>query len=275
MNPNINEIIDYYSKASVSFCDILVCTVEPNSKDFNSGTNPFYSGLVIPLMGSACFTLNGTPYVMEPGMVVHAHQGMRLDKETIGEGAWRYAIIHYKIPESEVTRFPFYRSHFSFQTGSDAAVSDTIHQLVIHQELPDPSARFKSKLLFITLLGQLFDLAKEQIADSNTHLVEQIMEYLRQYCPEQITISSTAKHFGLDRRKLAMLFEKYAGMSPSNYLIECRMLKAKELLRTCSCPVKQIAEYVGYADSLYFSKAFKKYMGISPSEYQQRMKHSL
>lgn len=58
-------------------------------------------------------------------------------------------------------------------------------------------------------------------------------------------------------------------MSPIHYLIECRIIKAKELLGSPGCSVKQVAECVGYTDSLYFSKAFKKYTGVSPSEYRK------
>lgn len=274
MNASINEIINFYAKANVSFCDIFTSVVKPKSKAFNAGTSPFYSGLVVPLTGSACFTLNGTPYVMEPGTIVHARESMRLDKQTIGDDQWRYAVIHYKIPENEIEQFSLYQTHFSFQTGNYASIPDMIRKLLISQESSDPSARFKSKMLFIDLLGKLFDSAKEQVVYSNADFVERIMEYLRQNCAETVTISSTAKYFGLDRRRLAALFEKYAGMTPTNYLIECRILKAKELLRTCSCSIKQIAECAGYTDSLYFSKAFKKHIGISPSEYQERMKRS-
>lgn len=275
MKSGINEIIDYYAKADVSFCGIFASIVKPNSRVSGYGTNRFYSGLVIPLAGSACFTLDGTPYVMTPGTIVHARQGMRLDKETIGEDLWRYAVIHYKIPENEIERLPFYQTHFSFQTGNNAVVPNLVHKLLINQESPGASARFKSKVLFINLLSELFDSAKEQLVDNHTILVDNVMEYLRQHYAEPITISSTAEHFGLDRRRLALIFEKHSGMTPSNYLIECRILQAKELLRSCSCSVKQIAECVGYTDSLYFSKAFKKHMGISPSEYQERMKYSI
>ncbi|WP_312699151.1 AraC family transcriptional regulator [Sedimentibacter sp.] len=106
-------------------------------------------------------------------------------------------------------------------------------------------------------------------------LVEQVMEYIRQNYAEDITISQTAKEFAVDRRKLARVFERYIGISPNSYLIEFRMLKAKELLRTCNCTVKQIAECVGYPDSLYFSKAFKKQTGVSPIEYRERMKYGI
>lgn len=274
MKITINEIIHYYATADVSFCDIFTSTAEQDRKTVHSSTNGFYSGLVIPLSGSACFTLDGVPYVMEPGTIVHARKSMRLDKETIGKEPWRYAVVHYKIPENEIEQFPFYQTPFSFQTGSGAAIPDLVHELLISQGSPDPSTRFKSKRLFINLLGELFDSAEELMADTNAGVVQQIMEYFRHNCAEPITISSTAQQFGLDRRRLAVLFEKYAGMSPSNYLIECRILKAKELLRTCNCPIKQVAECVGYTDSLYFSKAFKKHIGVSPSKYQEQIKYS-
>lgn len=59
------------------------------------GTSPLGTGLVIPLAEKACFIQEEMPYVMEPGMVVHAGSNMSLDKEVIGNetgASWRFSI---------------------------------------------------------------------------------------------------------------------------------------------------------------------------------------
>ncbi len=275
MKININEIIDYYAKANISFAGLFVEYSSSSGRRIDRRTNPFYGGLVIPMSGDVYITLDGTTYMVHPGVVLHAGPGMRINIEGRGDRMWRIAVIHYYLPENERGKFYLFRNHFSFLTGESAKIPDLIQQLLLSQSAPEPSGLFRTKLLFMTLLGELFDSAKRQLACSDTVLVGQVMEYIRQNHAQPITISQTAELFGLDRRRLAALFEHYVGMTPSTYLIECRILKAKELLRTCSCPVKQVAECVGYSDSLYFSKAFKKQIGVSPSKFQERERRSV
>ena len=275
MKVNINEIINYYAKANIAFAGMFFEHRAFNSKNIDRRTNPFCGGLVIPLAGNILLTLNGTTYIVQPGMVVHAGPDMRISIESKDDKAWRFAVVHYHLPQNETDQFPLFQNHFSFITGESAKIPDLIQQLLLSQSAPGSSELFRTKLLFITLLGELFDSAKRQLANNDAILVEQVMEYIRQNYAQPITISQTASLFGLDRRRLAALFERHVGMTPNNYLIERRILKAKELLHTCSCPVKQIAECVGYSDSLYFSKAFKKQIGVSPSKFQEGARHSI
>lgn len=275
MKENINEIIEYFAKANVSFLDLLKCTVLPHRSCKGAITSPSSGGLIIPISGSACFTLEGEPYIIKPGVIIHAGPDMCLDKEVIGDEPWQYAVMHYKIPKSEIKSFPLYKSHFELLTGENVKITDLLQQLLLSQSTPGASALFRTKLLFTTLLSEIFDSAKKQLADNDTVVIEQVMEYMRKNYAESITIAQVAMDFNMDRRRLFYLFERQTGITPSNYLIQCRMLKAKELLGTCGCSIKQVAECVGYTDSLYFSRAFKKQTGMSPSEFRMFIKSSV
>ena len=72
------------------------------------------------------------------------------------------------------------------------------------------------------------------------------------------------------------LFKKEVGVSPSDYLLKERMSLAQQLIsggvtnRFSSYTVSQIAEACGFSEPLYFSRVFKKYFGVSPSEYGNR-----
>ncbi len=275
MERNINDIIDYYAKANWSFVGIFLEQALPGKPGIHRKTNALYGGLAIPLAGMSHFTLNGTSYLMKPGIVVHAGPGMNLNIKGAGREPWRFAVIHYRIPINEIKRFPFFQSHFSFSTGENAKITDLIQQLLSQQSIPGALAAFQSKILFSNLLGEFFTLAKRQTVNDDTLQIEQIMDYIRQNYATLLTVSQIAERYEIDRRRLSYLFERHVGMSPIQYLIECRMRKAKELLHICECPVKQVAESVGYADSLYFSRAFKKQTGFSPSEYRESMRNRI
>lgn len=268
MEVSLNEIIDYYAQADVSFVDAFGERVSPELKVLDRQTNPAGGGLVIPFSGSACFTFDGKPYVIEPGMVVHAGPGMRLSKEVIGEREWEYAVIHYHIPRQERDEYPLFHKDFSLVHGRSAKVPHLARQILDSQGMPGAAAKFQTKLLFLSLLQEIFTAACGQPGHEDSKLVDGAMGYIRLNHADELTVQKVADEFGIERRQLSYLFKRHTGMSPSHYLIECRIVKAKELLGSPSCSIKQVAECVGYRDSLYFSKAFKKYTGVSPSEYR-------
>ena len=67
---------------------------------------------------------------------------------------------------------------------------------------------------------------------------------------------------------LVSIFKICYGLTPMDYLVNKRIDEAKVLLEDGSLKIKDIASVVGYEDSLYFSKVFKKFTGVSPKEYK-------
>lgn len=272
MEMDINEIIDYYAAANVSFSDAYAKAVCRGSKGMGQTTSQTSSGLVFPFSGSACFTINGTPYVIEPGMVVHAGPDMTLDKEVIGDDDWSYAVVHYRLSREELLRFPLYNRHFSFHIGVNARVEELIGQLLQHQAMPGGMSAIRAKTIFSLLLEEIMLSAKRQFQDENSELMTRAAEYIRNHYAEPLSIAQIALQFGMERRRFAYLFEKHAGLSPMSYLSECRIRRSRELLRTCECSVAQVAASVGYMDHFYFSRYFKKQTGLTPTEYRKQFR---
>lgn len=266
---SMNQLVDYYAQAPISFYDIFAPSVPPGSKKTNGRTNKAGAGLVFPLAGKSRFILNGIPYVLEPGIVLHAGPNMAVSKEVLSDAHWQYALIHYQIPAGEVSMFPLFNEHFLIFTGLNTRISDLIGQLRQSYATPSNVAALKSKVLFMSLMEEMIISAKRQLHDDSTELMAQTVEYIRQNYADPVSITKIASQFGLERRRFAYLFERHTGMSPIRYLTECRIRRSKELLRTCGCPVAQIAECVGYTDSFYFSRLFKRQTGFSPTEFRK------
>jgi AraC-like DNA-binding protein len=93
--------------------------------------------------------------------------------------------------------------------------------------------------------------------------------WLEAQLAQPVSIADMAKELGYHRTHLSMLFRREMGMSPVRYLQKIRMDHAKLLLRE-PLTVEQVAASVGYADPLYFSKAFKKWAGCTPTDYRKR-----
>ncbi|MFV0466147.1 MAG: response regulator [Lachnospiraceae bacterium] len=99
-----------------------------------------------------------------------------------------------------------------------------------------------------------------------------IKTYIDENYAGQINSTQLSSIFGFVPLYIRKIFREYYNLTPNEYLQQVRLLKAKELLTILpELSLKQIAEEIGYRDSLYFSKSFKKQFNISPSEYRKRV----
>jgi AraC-like DNA-binding protein/uncharacterized cupin superfamily protein len=98
--------------------------------------------------------------------------------------------------------------------------------------------------------------------------VEMARAYLLRNYSRPIRVEGVAAHAGISRKYLSSLFRARVGRSPQEFLLDLRMDKAAELLTDRNLPVKVVANSVGYADPLRFSRAFKLRKGLSPTEFR-------
>ncbi len=96
---------------------------------------------------------------------------------------------------------------------------------------------------------------------------DQIIKYIEEnYKDPQLNLTATAQHFGFSSSYLSRKFKGETGKNFVEYLTDCRMKKAIELAAK-NVKMYKAAEEVGIPDPNYFGKCFKKYAGVSYSEY--------
>lgn len=121
------------------------------------------------------------------------------------------------------------------------------------------------------MFAMLMENSKVQTRQKNlqTDRVEQAVQYIAEHYSYPITIEDIAGYTGVCRSYLYRMFRKILKKSPKDYVEEYRIRQACQLLSETDLPVTTIAHSVGYEDNLYFSKAFKKCKGKTPSEYRK------
>lgn len=253
----------------IAFVDIFTNTIVPGTRDQGRTTAPGLCGLVIPISGSASFSFNGTTYEMEEGMVVHAGPKMPLEINVKGTKPWTYAVIHYQILQDMENNFSLNEQHFFIDTGDNVKIIDLLNQLIVYQATPSSMAMLKAKVIFMNLIETIMLSAKMNVKNCSIEIMEHALQYINTNYAQSISIEKIASECGIERRRFAYLFERHTGMKPSQYLTEFRIRRAKKLLWSCNCPIAQVAESVGYIDCFYFSRVFKKYTGMSPSEFRK------
>lgn len=103
-----------------------------------------------------------------------------------------------------------------------------------------------------------------------TKIVTSIASYMNNNYGQDISLDRISRNIYLSPVYISRIFKEEIGESPINYLIKVRLSKAADLLENGSPTVKSVARQVGYSDAYYFSKLFKKYYGMPPSEYSRK-----
>lgn len=102
---------------------------------------------------------------------------------------------------------------------------------------------------------------------------EKVKEYIQNnFYKNNLLIEEIAASVYFHPSYLRYLFKRETGITIGEYLTQVRMTKAKELLKSKGMKFTDVAQSVGYSDAAYFSKCFKKYYSISPSDYEKFMK---
>ncbi|WP_340024802.1 response regulator transcription factor [Paenibacillus sp. FSL K6-1096] len=99
-------------------------------------------------------------------------------------------------------------------------------------------------------------------------VVNQVLNYIEKSYNEDLSLKKLGFMFNIHPVYLGQLFHKTTGESFAEYMNRYRIDKAKEQLRTTNLKVQEIARNVGYWEMGYFYKQFKKYVGISPTEFK-------
>ncbi|MBB6692896.1 response regulator [Cohnella xylanilytica] len=102
-------------------------------------------------------------------------------------------------------------------------------------------------------------------------LIRDLRDYVaRRFTSEEMTLASLSSKFGMNVYQICRLFKSEFGQNFHVFLTELKMEKAKEYLRRTAMPVQDIAFLVGYKETKYFFKVFKKHVGLTPSEYRSQ-----
>jgi AraC-like DNA-binding protein len=115
---------------------------------------------------------------------------------------------------------------------------------------------------------------KMNSASSGNHLYQDLNRILQDHLEQGITLASVAKKLDCNPTTLTKNLQRSFGMSYSEYLGRMRVEQGKTLLHTTDLTIVEIAKRMGLRDSSNFGKLFRKFEGISPSQYRRHMKNS-
>ncbi len=147
-----------------------------------------------------------------------------------------------------------------------------LNQKVSYQELMQIQDFRGLKEKTKALLKDVTASVEEKRNVSSKKIVEEAIQYMKKHYSEDISLEKIANRFFLNQTYFSRLFKQYTGSTFTDYLIELRMEKAKELLGQGKYKVYEVSQMIGYRSEKYFFRVFKQYTGCSPTEYYRGKK---
>ncbi|WP_052421352.1 AraC family transcriptional regulator [Paenibacillus sp. FSL R7-0273] len=119
-------------------------------------------------------------------------------------------------------------------------------------------------------------LSKEEDGSRKHHnsRILKMIEYLHTNYSSKFSLSDMATHCNVSRGECCRYFKKMMHMTISEYVMEFRVSKAVELLKSTDLAISEISESVGFSSQSYFIESFKKKMRLSPLAYRKFLKEN-
>jgi len=143
---------------------------------------------------------------------------------------------------------------------------------------PDSTAlRFQAMpaAVLSTLSGAIADTALFKMPARGglpPRALRRVREHVVAHIEENISIQTLASIVGLSRFHFTRAFKQSEGVTPHQFLLQCRVKRVQELLTATELPLSQIALAAGFSDQSHCSRRFRELVGITPSRYRWSMR---
>ncbi|MBO5287030.1 MAG: helix-turn-helix transcriptional regulator [Clostridia bacterium] len=267
-------ILNFNSKQSDEYPLIVNCTCDC-FKDvvyaydtYNCrGRDDYY--LIYVTDGIFNTEINGTVFHLKKGAVILYPPKYKY--RYWGEPPSRYLFAHFTGSHVEkiLTDLGFSLEPHILENEFSPKIKDLFYKMV---EQNIANAPFLQYSLACLLEQILLTIAVNREKNNGYRTLKNSIKYIHANYTEKIQIPHLAKMEGLSNSRYITLFTKEFGKTPSEYILELRLGRANELLLTTDMPISLVGSASGYKDQYFFSKIFKKHMGMSPYEYRKQRK---
>ncbi|MBD2867398.1 response regulator transcription factor [Paenibacillus arenilitoris] len=147
---------------------------------------------------------------------------------------------------------------------------------MIRQRIDHPQDLFHRDFTaeeFIGFMGELIRSTVESmewsVRQKQNRTIEKAVDFIRKNYAKDISLDDVAVHAQMSSSYLSTFFKQETGETFIEYLTRLRIDKAKTLMMNAQLRLYEIAQLVGYQDVKYFSRLFKRVVGVTPAEYRQ------
>ena len=226
--------------------------------------------------GKGTFKVNNKIFNLKQGDIFIILKGMNVEYMASMDDPWEYYWIGFSGSNSieYLNRTSIIDSYVVTCT-EDSKIPNIILNMCDISKNYNPSSSDDIVLLrelYSLLCTFIKEFPKEfEYKDKELHTyIQDAINFINSNYMNSITVNEIANNVNLSRSYLYKMFIKNLKVSPQKYLINLRMYKATLLLKNTKLPIGEVANKVGYTDSLLFSKTFSKCFSMSPLNYRNK-----
>lgn len=123
----------------------------------------------------------------------------------------------------------------------------------------------------IRTLHSISEDAEQELKDNHSTIVRSVKSFVDHHLAGDVSLPAIAEHVHLHPVYLSKVYKAETGEALTAYVYRLRMEKAAYYLRSSSAKVFEIAELVGYNNTAYFIRVFKKFYDVTPQEYRENL----
>ena len=160
-------------------------------------------------------------------------------------------------------------SHPYLRMNNNRIVFENIEKIVFNYEQKGCFSFEELGYFYLLLNAMLSDYSeKHDIVSREEIYVKHAIRFIKNNA-YNIKIKDIAADLAIHTNYFCAVFKKIMGVTPKQFIIERRMMKAKRLIQVEKMEIKKVSEILGYSNQLQFSKEFKKFFGECPSKYKK------
>ncbi|MBM7569242.1 AraC family transcriptional regulator [Paenibacillus sacheonensis] len=271
------KIEGFHIPSQISDLDLYYCGIETVVDSFTCG--PFIRDkhlIHYVIKGKGFFECRGRRQPVQKGEIFAIYPGELTYYETDPSDPWTFCWFAFG---GRRTKELLLRAGVSVEdpvrgirdgSGIPDQISLMIDTLQTYPSRDLPASRIHGALYTIFAMLEVSHLASSPAFNSRTEAPDytgKALKFLETHYQNPISIKNIADYVGLERTYFTKQFTKATGLSPQRYLIKYRIEQALRLLATTDMTVGQIGKSVGIPEMAYFSRLFKKVVGVAPKQH--------
>ena len=251
---------------SASIQNVKHSVIHRNQFKYTALEHPDWT-MYLVIEGSFWCELNGKREIVRQGDLYFIPPNLPFRRSVI-EGL-KVHFFRFEIGDEDDSLFPIPQGLVRLK--DEMRLQSTMQILRRIGKLSFPMQEALLRHLLWDLISQCgYERSMDEDGEADDPLVRRVIAYFRASYREKISMREVAERFGVSPSGLIFKFKRATELLPMRHLIEIRIHQAKRLLVDTSLSFAEIAERTGFENRYYFSNAFKREVGISPSEYRKR-----
>ncbi|SFK86532.1 two-component system, response regulator YesN [Lachnospiraceae bacterium KH1T2] len=166
----------------------------------------------------------------------------------------------------KVLEFTLYAEHLAYLHGGQTYHYDGRNNYL--KEIMDMEGQDELKEWFLEKMTTACNNVRNMREKHSTDIIKSAKQYIDSHFDKDLSLDEVSRTVNISPYYFSKIFKEESGMNFIEYLTNVRIEKAKELLRCSDRSMKEICVNCGYTDPNYFSRSFKKKVGVTPTEYK-------